>query len=72
MSEDFNAYDDDRYEVLSTDGDAPDDVIGWCATSVLWKAQAVFNLLAPHGERLGYRHLTLWDRHAGKGLRSVD
>ena len=61
---------DDRYEVLSSATTDPEDVSLWCATDTLWKAEAVFALLAAHGERLDIGFIGLRDRVANVTTRS--
>jgi hypothetical protein len=63
---------DERFEVLSIVIGDPEDVMQWCETDVLWKAEAVFELLEPHFKRFGHAHLTLRDRWADEVVRSVD
>lgn len=60
MEDDLDA-EYERYRVLSANSDDPDDVSEWCATSTLWKAEAVFALLRTHRQRLGLEHLGLMD-----------
>lgn len=51
----------DRFEVLSTVIDEPREVMMWCCTGAFEKALAVFELLLPHCQRLGYENLALLD-----------
>jgi len=51
----------DRFEVLSTVIDEPGEVMMWCCTGAFEKALAVFELLLPHCQRLGYENLALLD-----------
>ena len=58
-----------HYTICSTSSGDPEDVSIWCETDMLRKAEAVFDLLKTHRERIGIRYLALINEHTGTLLR---
>lgn len=57
-----------RYQIFSTVGDDPEDVMCWCETDTFWKAQWAFHLVATHAERLGFANVALVDTFTNRTL----